>query len=97
MSRTLYVRHSGQTLDMSAIEGLFTTVGDVEKTSIEAGPGSVVAALIGVFEMSTEQQASDCVDRFHCYVMNGQPLSVRREPPSIRIKPPPKMKAKRAP
>lgn len=77
MNKILYVRHSGRTLDLSAITDLFATVGDVENSRLEVIPASTNATKMGVFEMSTEQQASDCADRFHGFVFNGQPLSVR--------------------
>jgi hypothetical protein len=69
VSRTLYVRHSGQTLDLSALEDLFTTVGDVESARLEAK--------MGIFEMSSEQQALDCADRFHGHVLNGNQISIK--------------------
>lgn len=87
MSKTLYVRHSGQTLDLSAIADLFTTVGDVEHAKLEAFPESLKATKMGVFEMSTEQQALDCADRFHGHVVNGYSLSVRLQLQSVPIFP----------
>jgi len=76
MSNILYVQHSGQTLDLSALEDLFSTVGDVDRKSLEINPLSPNATMRGVFEMSSVQQALDCATRFHGRVINGHSLSV---------------------
>lgn len=77
MNKTLFVRHSGRTLDLSAITDLFTTVGDVVSAKLEVIPESAKATKMGVFEMSTEQQASDCADRFNGHVFEGSTMSVK--------------------
>jgi len=77
MNRTLYVQHSGRTLDLSAIEDLFTNVGDVEHSSSEVNPESASGSKIGILVMATEQQALDCSERFHGHVVDGYPLSVK--------------------
>lgn len=78
MSKILYVRHLGRKVDLSAIADLFATVGDVENSHLEAIPDSRNAAELGVFEMATTQQASDCADRFHGHLFLDHMLSVRR-------------------
>ena len=62
---------------MPRIEDLFSTVGDVEHSRSEAIPKSAIGSKVGVFVMASEQQASDCADRFHGHVLDGYSLSVR--------------------
>jgi riboflavin synthase alpha subunit len=81
MSKTLYVCHSGQTLDLPAIEDLFTTVGDVEKSQFVTTTNSTNAAKVGAIEMATTQQALDCAERFNGHSMNGHVLSVDTKRP----------------
>lgn len=82
MNRTLYVRHSGQALDLSAIGDLLATVGDVESSRVEVNSESATHFEMGVFEMSTALQAKDCVDRFHGYDVRGHSLSVELQRPA---------------
>lgn len=85
MNKTLYVRHSGRSLDLSAIADLLTTVGDIETSRLEIIPESTNATKMAIFEMSTNQQALDCADRFHGHILHGLPLSVRLQSSAISI------------
>lgn len=91
MNKTLYVCLPRQTTDLSALEELFTTVGDVTGKNLERNPYSLNEAMIGIIEMSTEKQAVDCMERFHGYVMNGYALSIKSSPPTA---PPPRKQRK---
>lgn len=84
MKRTLYVSNIGQQAKLCALEDLFTTVGDVESFRIEIIPESGHRLGFGVFEMSTEQQASDCVDRFNGSSLQGQVLAIVAGRPKVR-------------
>lgn len=92
MNRALQVRHSGRTLDLSAIEDLFTTVGDVEHSRLEVNPESAIGSKTGILVMSTEQQASDCAERFNGHVVDGFPLSVNLSGPKALLTKPRKEK-----
>lgn len=81
MNKALHVQHSGRTLDLSAIEDLFSTVGDVEQSHVEINPDSANGSKVGILVMSTEQQASDCAERFHGHIVNGYALSVNLRRP----------------
>lgn len=81
MNKTLYVCHSGQTLDLSAVEDLFTTVGDVKASQFVTAPDSTGAAKLGAIEMVSVQQAIDCAERFNGHLMNGHVLSVDTKHP----------------
>jgi len=63
-------------VDLSALEDLFTTVGDVERSGFESIRGSIKSSKVGILVMATEQQAVDCAARFHGLLINGCPLSV---------------------
>lgn len=66
MSCTLYISRVSEA-DLSALEDLFTTVGDVISRHVELIPESGHRTEFGVFEMATEQQTSDCMERFNGY------------------------------
>ncbi len=69
---------------MSLLEDLFVTVGDVTAQHLELIPESGHRVEFGIFEMSTEQQAADCVERFHGQLMNGKHLAIVSERPKSR-------------
>lgn len=79
MSKTFYVSNLGQAMDLTKLEHFFTTVGDVESLRLviqqESNRG------FGIVEMSTEQQAIDCIERFNGQVVIGQRLSVTANRP----------------
>lgn len=84
MRRTIYVSNVGQTADLSSLQDLFTLVGDVTSKHLELIPESGHQASFGVFEMSTEQQASDCLERFNGSEHNGRRLIMITERPKPR-------------
>lgn len=84
MNKTLYVCHCGQTMDLSVLEDLFTTVGDVEKSQFMTTPDYSKAAQVAIVHMSTAQQALDCMERFNGHSMNGHLLSVNTTQPKRR-------------
>lgn len=55
---------------------MFTMVGDVQSFRVEAPPQPYKTTSIGIVEMATEQQAADCIERFHGQAVSGQTLSV---------------------
>lgn len=55
---------------------MFTMVGDVESFRVETQAQPYKTTSIGVVEMATEQQAADCIERFHGQSALGQTLSV---------------------
>jgi hypothetical protein len=94
MNKTLYVSHSGQLLDLSFFEDLFTTIGDVLHTRTEDNPASAKATQMGIFEMSTEQQARDCAEHFHGSMFSSSLLSVKLQRPLPFTAPPVQKKRK---
>ncbi len=79
VNSTFYVSHLGQAFDLSELEMLFTTVGDVKSMRWEnIRQGS---RRVGIIEMRTDQQASDCIELFNGYNFVGQRLSVSASRP----------------
>lgn len=93
MSSTLYVSRVSEA-DLSALEDLFSTVGDVQSCRVEAIPESGQQTDFGIFEMASAQQSSDCVERFNGYAYSeGRSLGVVSNRPVARAIP--KNKGKR--
>lgn len=84
MRTLLYVSNVVEVADLSMLEDLFTTVGDVKAQHLELIPESGHRTEFGVFEMSTEQQAFDCVERFNGQTINGKQLAIVSERPKTR-------------
>ncbi len=90
MRKSLYVSQVGQSSDLCALEDLFATVADVQSQRLEMIPESS-SQTFGVFEMSNEQDATDCMERFNGQELNGQRLRIVCERPKPR--PIPEIKA----
>ncbi len=76
MQRFVYVSNVTHASDLADIEDLFLMVGDIKNKKIEMIPESGHRLGFGVFEMSTSQQARDCVERFNGTVNEGKQLSL---------------------
>lgn len=83
-SKIFYVNNHGQAVDVSELESLFTSVGDVESFRMEIHQES--QREFGVVEMKTEQQAQDCIERFHGQFVIGQTLSVSASKPKFQVR-----------
>jgi hypothetical protein len=79
-----YVSNVGQQADLCLLEDLFLTVGDVKAQHLELIPESGHRMEFGIFEMSTEQQAADCVERFNGHIFNGRSLVLVLDRPKTR-------------
>ena len=86
MSNVLYVTSGRKSVDLKAVEDLFATVGDDER--------SMKDDKLGVFEMSNAQQAADCAERFHGHSFSGHVLCVSAKRP-VPPKPLPPVAMKR--
>lgn len=84
MTRVLYVSNVEKQTELCLIQDLFTTVGDVESQHLGFIPESGSKKEFGIFEMSTVQQAADCMERFHGQTLNGRQLSIVCERPKPR-------------
>lgn len=91
MSNVFYVSRLKEGFELSDLEALFTTVGDVRAFRAET---SNMNTQLGVFEMETPQQAIDCVARFNGQTEQGQFLSLSSNKPVIHAKPVARSKAR---
>lgn len=88
MRKTLYVARVRLASDLGEIEDLFATVADVQSQRLELIPESGTFPF-GVFEMRTEQDAADCLERFNGQEFNGRQLSIVSERPKVLLAPTP--------
>lgn len=86
MRKTLYVARVRLGSDLGDIEDLFATVADVQSQRLESIPESG-SLPFGVFEMHSEQDAADCLERFNGQELNGHRLSIVCDRPRIIPKP----------
>ncbi len=89
MRKSLYVSQVGHASDLVELEDLFTTVADVHSQRLELIPESS-SQTFGVFEMGTEQEAVDCMERFNGHELNGRRLAIVCDRPKPRPIPEPK-------
>lgn len=95
MSAMLYVSNVSQPADLGAIEDLFITVGDVKARCIECIPESGHRMGFGIFEMSSAQQAADCIERFNGQLIDGRQFAIVSERPKSRPVPKPQKAVRR--
>lgn len=76
LNATIFVSNLPLSLDSSALEDMFTRVGDVRQALIERDPMSGASLGRGTVEMSTREEAENCVLHFNSQPMNGQRLAV---------------------
>ncbi len=84
MNQIFYVNNIRQARDLSELENLFSLVGDVESQRLELHPRSTRGAGFGIFVMATQQQAEDCIERFHGTQALGQTLSLTSHKPKCQ-------------
>lgn len=76
MSNTLLVSNLHPSINSSALEDMFTLVGNVRKARVEQDPDSGANLGRGSVEMATREEAENCVHHFHQQAVNGQKLVV---------------------
>lgn len=95
MESFIYVSNVSNASELTALEDLFLTVGDVKNQKLEVIAESGHRMGFGVFEMSTRQQALDCVERFNGTINDGKQLAVTFIRPKRRPAPVPKKGAQK--
>ena len=73
-NKTVLVGNVAASMDVSELDVMFSTVGNVEKITFSTDSNSGRSRCL--VEMSTPAEANDCVDRFHGQDFDGRPLSV---------------------
>src|SRR5580698_2500905 len=89
VNKRLYVRNLASNIDSSDLEDMFTNVGNVQSAQVIIDTLTGLSKCVGYVEMSTEQEAVDCIQRFHGQPNDGQILSVTKDQPHISTAPPP--------
>ena len=74
MSKIFYVNNLMQNADLTDLESVFTSVGDIESLQFEIDPLSKRG--FGVVEMKTEKQAADCIECFNGKKSDNRLLSL---------------------
>jgi|SRR5665213_1674209 len=89
VNKRLYVRNLNASVDSSDLEDMFTIVGNVQSAQVVIDTLTGMSKCVGYVEMSTEQEAVDCIQRFHNQPTDGQILSVAKDQPHVSTAPPP--------
>ncbi len=77
MNTTLYVSNLPLSMDSSALEDLFTRVGNVRSARIVCDTGSAISLGRGVVEMTTPEETQNCLLLLNGEVIGGSSLVVR--------------------
>lgn len=85
MSTTVLVSNLSLTIDSSTLEDMFSVVGNVRKAVIQVDAVTGMSRGSGSVEMSTTEEARNCVLHFDGQRNEGKTLLVRTEkPPALK-------------
>lgn len=76
MSNELFVRDFAPDMNAGDLEILFSQVGDVQKTTLTHREHKGVSRRVAYIEMSSPEEARDCIARFHGLKAGGYTLTV---------------------
>lgn len=85
MSVTLLVSNLHESIDANHLEDMFTVVGNVQRVQVVRDENTSASRGIGYVEMSTHEEAADCILRFHGQSTMGQTLVVREDKPHVPV------------
>ena len=85
MGKRLYINHLAPSVDSSALEDIFTIVGNVQSASVVIDIATGLSKGCGYVEMSTEQEAADCIQKFHGQMAEGSVISVVEDKSTVKI------------
>jgi len=83
MGTKLLVSNLPLDIDSSTLEDMFTMVGNVSKAAIEIDGTTGLSRGRGYVEMSTAQEAQNCIDHFNGQSKGGNRLAVREDIPHV--------------
>lgn len=83
MSTILRVSNLPLCFDSSMLEDMFTVIGNVKKARVEMDTFSGLSRGFGFVEMSTNEEAQDCIHYFNGQITKGSTLSVREDVPHV--------------
>lgn len=81
MEYRLFVRNFSPETDAAHLEGLFSSVGDVRKISLENLTKNGVIRRVAYVEMASAEEMRNCIDRFHGMQEDGCTLTVTEDKP----------------
>jgi len=87
MTNTLRVSNLPLSFDSSTLEDMFTMIGNVRNAQILLEIVSGTSRRFGLVEMSTEDEALDCVRYFNGLTRDKNALVVRENTPHIPLPP----------
>lgn len=70
-------------IDSATLEDMFTMVGNVRAAKVALDGATGVSQGVGYVEMTTVQEAQDCIDRLNGQSKHGQRISVRVDKPHV--------------
>ena len=85
MTTKLLITNLPPDYDASMLEDMFTIVGDVQSSEVEKNAVTGNSACIGRVEMSSIQQAQDCIDHFNGQNKGGSRIGVKFDQPHVPI------------
>lgn len=85
MSTKLLISNLPDTVSASALEDMFTMVGDVRAASIEYDESTGASKGVGRVEMSTISQAECGIEHFNGQSRHGRVLAVRIDRPHVPL------------
>lgn len=83
MQNRLFVRDFGLDTNVSYLEDLFSNVGTVQRATLEDLILNGVLRRVAYIEMSSAEEMSDCIDRFHGMKTDGHTMTVTEDKPHI--------------
>lgn len=83
MDKKLYIRNLHDLIDSDALEELFSSVGNVYRATVEIKQVRGNDYRVGYVEMSSVQEALDCIDRFHGQKVHGLEMVVTEDKPHV--------------
>jgi RNA recognition motif-containing protein len=83
LGKKLLIRNLAASIDASTLEDMFMSVGNVESATILLDEITGLSQGLARVEMSTDQEAADCIERFHGQERSGRILVVVEDIPHV--------------
>lgn len=77
MGTSILISNLALSIDSSTLEHMFSLIGNVRKAVIQTDASSGLSRGFGIVEMSTSEEARDCVLHFNGQKKDGHTLIVR--------------------
>ena len=84
MNKRLYIGNLPFKIEEAGLEALFSQAGAVESVHVMRDTETGRARGFAFVEMATEQDATNAINKFHEYVLDGRPLTVNEARPKAQ-------------